>query len=261
MIGRLCGVNMNERKELENLDVAMNMNNNISLLLKVLCEVKELSDSEQDELMKIIEEKVLEIETYFYRPVDSREVYEKLSSVLRERGETKKADEFHTRIARMDSNLFEFKGRLHNFFGNNTKAMTYYKKSYEFWSDNESAQKGFVRSQNRVTRSTKQLSKIEKDALKRQDAKSFIKYGQALADLGRMDEALDVYSKALEASPSSDEAMVRKGTALESLNRFEEAYELFKKALEINPKSMIARRGINYADYYFTHYDSDYYQE
>ena len=76
-----------------------------------------------------------------------------------------------------------------------------------------------------------------------------------------MDEALNAYSKAFSASFDSDEAMVRKGTALESLNRFEEAYELFKKALGINPKSMIARRGINYAEYYFIHSDLDYYKE
>ena len=161
----------------------------------------------------------------------------------------------------MDSNLYEFKGRLHNFFGNNKKAMEYFEKAQEFWSENVSAQKGFVRSQNRVVKSSKQLLKFEADAQNKQNAKSFIKYGQALADLGQMDEALNAYSKALSASPDSDEAMVRKGTALESLNRFEEAYELFKKALGINPKSMIARRGINYAEYYFTHSDSDYYKE
>ena len=252
---------MNELTELANLDVAMNMKNNISILLQALDQLNELTDSERKERMKIIEKKVLEIEDYFYRPVDSREVYEKLSSTLRDHGEGEKAEEYYTRIARMDSNLYEFKGRLHNFFGNNTKAMEYYKKAFDSWSDNEAARKGFTRSQNRVTRSSKQLSKLESDAQDSKNAKSVIKYGQALADLGRMDDALDAYSKALAASPDSDEAMVRKGTALESLNRFEEAYELFKKALEINPKSMIARRGINYADYYFTHSESDYYQD
>jgi len=255
------GVYMNELTELENLDVAMNMENNISLLLQSLDRLSDFSGSEQVDGMKIIEKKLIEIETYFYRPVDSREVYEKLSSILRDRGELEKADEYYTRIARMDSNLYEFKGRLHNFFGNNTKAQEYYKKAFEFWPDNEDARKGFTRSQNRVAKSSKQLSKLESVAQNRNNAKSFIKYGQALADLGRMDEALDAYAKALTADPDSDEAMVRKGTALESLNRFKEAYELFKKAMDINPKSMIARRGINYAEYYFTHSDSDFYKD
>ena len=133
------GVNMNEIKKFENLDVAMDMNNNISLLLQILGDVNELTEHEKNEHIKIIEEKVLEIETYFYRPVDSRDVYEKLSSSLRESGENEKADEYYKRIGRMDSNLYEFKGRLYNFFGNNKKAMEYFEKAQEFWSENVSA--------------------------------------------------------------------------------------------------------------------------
>ena len=106
----------------------------------------------------------------------------------------------------------------------------------------------------------KDLKKLVGAAQRGANAKDLIKLGQALADLGRMDDALAAYAQATELDPKDDEAIARKGTALESMKHFEEAVELFQHALELNPKSMIAKRGINYADYYFTHPDSDYYK-
>lgn len=247
--------------ELENLDVTISRERNISLLLQILGDINNLFNTDLKNCMKVVEKKILDIEDYYLCPVDSREVYEKLSTVFKTQGEIKKAQEYYHRIAKMDSDLFEFKGKLHNFFGNNKKSMEYYQKAFEYWPENEAAQKGFKRAENRVMKSKKQLEKLKVKVNTCNDAKSYIKLGQALADIGRIEDALSTYTKALTVESGNEEAMARKGTALESLNRFDEAIELFKKALEINPKYMIAKRGINYAEYYFNHPDSEYYED
>lgn len=252
---------MIDLSEIENLDVVLSTKYNISLLLKTLDDISNSSNVELEKSMKIVEKKILEIEDYYLRPVDSREVYEKLSAAFKTNNENEKADEYYKRIARMDSDLFEFKGRLHNFFGNNKKAMEYYQKSVEFMPENQAAQNGFKKARNRFMKSSEQLEKFGAEATKSQSVKSYIKFGRALADVGRMEEAFDAYAEALTIEPENDEAMARKGTALESLNRFDEAVELFKKAQAINPKSMIAKRGINYASYYFNHPNSEYYKD
>ena len=252
---------MKNLSELENLDITMSMGDNISILMNSFDEIKKFSNTEFENYLKIIEKKILEIEDYFCRPVDSKKVYQNLSDIFKQNGDLKRSEVYFKRIDKMDSELFEFKGRLHNFFGNNKKAMKYYEKSIEFWPENEEAQKGYKKAQKRFVNSSQQLEKIKLEARNKKNAKSYIKLGRALADIGNIEEAFQAYSKALTLDPGNDEALARKGTALESLNRFEEAVELFYKALEINPKSMIAKRGINYAEYYFSHPDSDYYKD
>ena len=108
---------MYDRSELESLDVTWSMDTNVAVILKALNNIDRVNDSDKRTILDIIEDKVLKIEDYFCRPVDSKEVYEKLSANLEYVGDAEKASEFHKRIAKMESELFEFKGRLHNFFG------------------------------------------------------------------------------------------------------------------------------------------------
>lgn len=55
-------------------------------------------------------------------------------------------------------------------------------------------------------------------------------------DLGRLDEALACYDKAIEINPKDEKAWVDKGLALYDLGRNEEALACFDKVIEINPK-------------------------
>ena len=61
--------------------------------------------------------------------------------------------------------------------------------------------------------------------------------GNALGSLGRTDEALKAFDKALEINPDNEYIWYNKGNDLGSLGRTDEALKAFDKALEINPNS------------------------
>jgi tetratricopeptide (TPR) repeat protein len=62
--------------------------------------------------------------------------------------------------------------------------------------------------------------------------------GSALLDLGRVEEALTQYRKALEIRPDDAMAHHNLGAALSRLGRFDEATAHYRKALEIQPDSV-----------------------
>ena len=64
--------------------------------------------------------------------------------------------------------------------------------------------------------------------------------GNALAELGRREEALPCYDQGLAIDPRDARAWHNKGLALGNLGRFPEAIRCFDKALAINPRFVIA---------------------
>ena len=61
--------------------------------------------------------------------------------------------------------------------------------------------------------------------------------GNALLNLGRYEEAIASYDKALEIKPDQDEAWNNRGVALGNLGRYEEEIASYDKALEIKPEN------------------------
>jgi len=59
--------------------------------------------------------------------------------------------------------------------------------------------------------------------------------GIALEELGRYEEAIKSHDKALEINPDDDNSWNSRGLALAKLRRYEEAIKCYDKALEINP--------------------------
>ncbi|MFN9469355.1 MAG: tetratricopeptide repeat protein, partial [Pseudanabaena sp.] len=54
-------------------------------------------------------------------------------------------------------------------------------------------------------------------------------------NLGRYEEAVESYDKALEIKPDDYKILFKQGVLLRNLGRYEEAIEFFDKALEIKP--------------------------
>ena len=54
-------------------------------------------------------------------------------------------------------------------------------------------------------------------------------------DLGRYDEAIQYYDKALQIDPNDTVALNNKGVALSDLDRYDEAIQNYDKALQIDP--------------------------
>jgi len=66
-------------------------------------------------------------------------------------------------------------------------------------------------------------------------AEAWYNKGFALGNLGKFDEAIVCYDRALEINPEYAEAWNNKGVALDELGKFDEAIVCFDRALKINP--------------------------
>ena len=67
---------------------------------------------------------------------------------------------------------------------------------------------------------------------------------------GQLEEALAAYDKVISLDSENAGAMAKKGAALEGLGRFDEAIKMFEKAMVIKPASQIAKKGMNLAEYF-----------
>ena len=65
--------------------------------------------------------------------------------------------------------------------------------------------------------------------------------GIALQDQGKLEEAIEAYSKALAIKPDYAEAYNNMGNALKDQGKLEEAIEAYSKALAIKPDYEAAR--------------------
>lgn len=71
-------------------------------------------------------------------------------------------------------------------------------------------------------------------------ANDWVSIGNVLTTLGRDNEAVQAFDKAIEIDPKDAMAWYDKGTALYSLNQYNESIQALDKALEINPQFSIA---------------------
>lgn len=78
-------------------------------------------------------------------------------------------------------------------------------------------------------------SKADSKDRRRNDAAGLL--AQAQARLGKDDEALASFTRALEADPNSAVATSGLAALLQTLGRFDEAHELFQRALAIDPQN------------------------
>jgi tetratricopeptide (TPR) repeat protein len=72
------------------------------------------------------------------------------------------------------------------------------------------------------------------------NSKDWNKEGVDLNSLGKYDEAIEAFDKAIEIDPHSSLAWYNKGNALYSLNKLDGAVKAYDKSIEINPKYPMA---------------------
>lgn len=242
---------MDELKQLMELDVSDSMKRNIRALFSAMDKLDTTKKGEAKEKFEVIHKKVEEIEEYFWRPVDSNDVYKRLISIATELGEEEKSRHYQRQINLSEANDWEFKGRVQDFFGNKIKALEFYTKALELVSDHELAHPAHEKALKSIDKARGEIKKIEKKLQTQEDdPKLWIKYGTALITLGEVEKAIQSFDKAIDLDPSDPDAHARRGTAMESLGDYSKAKKYLEKALELKPNSMIAKRGLNYADYF-----------
>lgn len=253
---------------LKDLDVTDNMQINIKIIQNVLDslginaeEPGSINSNKKQQIEPILEEidqKIDEIEDYFWRPLDSPEVYEQLKNLAIAIGKENKAKKFEKKLNRIEANKFEFKGRVQNFYGNNTEALKYYEEALLLAPDHELAGSSREKAGKSLARARDDLPKLERKIIdKPGDVKFLLKYGQALLNLNRVTEAIKTFDKLIERDPNNPDAWARRGTALLSIGKYEESKRYFEKALELKPTSTTAKRGKNYALYFLGELDAE----
>ena len=82
-----------------------------------------------------------------------------------------------------------------------------------------------------------------------QQTETWFNKGNSLGSLGRFEEAIKCHDKALEINPQHPMGWNNKGVSLQDLGRFDEAIRCYEKALEINPRNVDAwsNKGVSLA--------------
>ncbi len=238
------------------LDVQQNLKTTIETLMEGAREVEaalsagpDAFDSAHREMLDLISKKVEEAEAFFARALDSKALYDILSSVHGRLGQSEAADRCARQGRMFVADELEFQGRLQAFYGNHTKALAQFNEALKLVPDHAFALKGAEGSAKRIEKSTKELDKLRKAAESKRTAKEFLALGAALADLGRLDEALAAFEEAVALDPASPDGYARRGTALHAKGQVAEALAMYQKAVAIKPTSMMGRRGVNYATF------------
>jgi tetratricopeptide (TPR) repeat protein len=200
-----------------------------------------------------LNQKLQAAEEYFARALDSKELYDTLAAVARAVGDDAGAAHFTKQGNTFLADELEFKGRLQAFYGNNTAALAKFKEALALVPDHGFSLKGAEASAKRVEKAKKEMAKLKANTQAKGEAKDWVAYGSALADLGDLEGAGQAYDKALSVDPKNPDALARKGTAIHAAGDPAKALEWYKKALEVKPTSMTGRRGVNYATFQIEH--------
>jgi tetratricopeptide (TPR) repeat protein len=242
---------MNELQELLDLDVSDSMKCNIDALFKVIETIDVQNKDEAMDKLNQVHTKILEIEEYFWRPVDSEDIYKKLISITQELGDEDKVSHYDYQMRLREANDLEFKGRVQDFYGNKEKALEYYEKALALIPTHElalPARKKTIRSMDKAEAEIPKLA-IKLEANKEND-KLWFKIAVAHLNMGLVDKAIEYFDKVIELVPTDPDAHARRGTAMESLGDYQGAKKYLERALELKPTSLIAKRGLNYAEYF-----------
>jgi tetratricopeptide (TPR) repeat protein len=250
-------------KELEKLDVTLNMSRNVEVIVAAIEStglgldpsgnptVQDVPTSR--DVLQLIDVKVKEAEEYFWRPLDSPEVYKRLTDLAVAVGDSGMAKDYKIKMRLIEANEFEFLGRMSRFYGNNKKALEHYTKALELAPDHPLAGPDAEKASKAVEKAHGELEKAQRTIESSpEDKKAWYRQAVAYMNLDKADEAIESYHRTTGLDPENADAWAKEGTALLSLERYDEARPLLEKALELKPNSLTAKRGLNYIRYFTT---------
>ncbi len=199
--------------------------------------------------LELVGKKIEEAESYFARALDSKPLYDLLADIHGRLGDAAGAERYARQGRRFLSDEIEFRGRKQAFYGNNTRALQLFEEALQLTPDHDFATSGAEGSRKRIDKARKELEKLQAAARTKNTPKEHLALGAALADLGRMDEALAAFEAAIAIDGNNPDAWARKGTVLHAKGEVAAALEMYRKAVLIKPTSMLGRRGVNYASF------------
>ena len=216
--------------------------------------IGQLSDGKSaadKEILTVINNKLLEVDEAFDRPLDAPEIFVKLKNIAGTAGNGELEGYCQEQVNMLKANELHFKGYTWLYFGDCVNAIKYLKEAAELAPTHPVATIDLEKAQKRLAKSDDELAKAE-ILIDKNPAKvdAWLKKANAMVVKGQLEEALAVYDKVISLDPENAGAMAKKGAALEGLGRFDEAIKMFEMAMEIKPTSQIAKKGMNLAEYF-----------
>jgi tetratricopeptide (TPR) repeat protein len=236
---------------LKTLDVTLSMKGTANAINEVMGQLGDGKSAADREILTVINNKLLEVDEAFDRPLDSPEVFVKLKDIARNAGNRELEAYCQNRVNMLKANDLHFKGYTWLYFGDCVNAIKYLKEAAELAPNHPVAGIDLKKAEKRLAKADDEIIKAEIQIDRNPGrADAWLKKANAMVIKGQLEEALAVYDRVLELDPQNVSAMGKKGAALEGLGRFDEAIPLFEAALEIKPKSQIAKKGLNLAEYF-----------
>jgi|GEM_PF-3558541 len=242
--------------ELKSLDVTQSMkgtakaiNEAIDSLSGELRDGKGCGSAQDQEVLGVINQKLLEVDNAFDRPLDSPEVFQRLKGIASAANQVALESYCQEQVDMIKANDLHFKGYTILFYGDCVTASKLLKEAAEIAPKHPLAAIDLEKAEKRLAKAEDELYKAETTIEKKPEKPDgYLKKASALVTMGKLEESLPVFDRAIALD--SLDAMAKKGAALEGLGRFDEAVVLFNKVLEEKPTSQIAKKGLNLAEYF-----------
>ncbi len=238
-------------EELKELDVTYSMKGTADTINKVMNQLGDGHSAQDKEILTVINQKLLEVDEAFDRPLDSPDIFGKLKIVASTAGQSDLATYCQKQVNMLEANELHFKGYTELYYGNCVTASKLLKQAAELAPDHPLATIDLEKTEKRLAKAHGELDKAEAGIEKNPDRPiNWLNKAKALVTMGKLEEALPIFDRAIELDPEGVDVMAKKGAALEGLGRFDEAVHLFNEVLETKPTSQIAKKGLNLAEYF-----------
>jgi tetratricopeptide (TPR) repeat protein len=243
-------------EELKRLDVTYSMKATADAIMSAIDTLSDQLRSGNDggtaqdkEILAVINQKLMQVDEAFDRPLDSPEVFKRLKDIAAVAGQSDLKGYCQEQVNMIKANELHFKGYTILFYGDCVTTTNLLRAAAETAPKHPLAAIDLEKAEKRLAKAETELDKAE-TAIEKKPEKpdGYLKKANAMVTMGKLEDALPVFDRAIALD--SVDAMAKKGAALEGLGRFDEAVQLFNKVLEVKPTSQIAKKGLNLAEYF-----------
>ncbi len=242
-------------EDLKQLDPSDSMKRMIEVIDLLLGQIEEEEDGkgeggDTNRALGLIADKEGEAVSYYMRPLDSDEIYNRLINLHESRGEMEAADHYKSMIDQRRARKWTLYGDLHSVLGDNTLAVKYFERALFYGPRGdvvEEVKKALSKAGKRVDKAGSRLPiTLKKLEGRPTNVKLIGDAAKYLIDLNLIEEAIDMNGKILDLAPADFESLHRKGCLQFLAGNREEALQIFSTLKEDNPNSTKAKSAYNW---------------
>ncbi len=243
----MCGA----YEELQKLDPSDSMKRATESIDLLLEKIEEGGDNEViNRGLDLIAEKEGEAVSYYMRPLDSDEIYNRLISLHEARDDIEASGHYKSMIDQRRARKWTRYGDLHSVLGDHSLAVKYFERALFYGPRDDvvdEVKKAHSKAEKRIDKAVSGLPGIlKKLEVRPTDRKLIGDAAKYLIDLNRIDEAIEMNGRILELAPGDFESLHRKGCLQFLAGERKEALLMFSALKEENPNSTKVRSAFNW---------------